>query len=150
MPDAVETGLAKAGVALCKAAEAEAAAILVKERLRMAEAIAAERELRNEALGMVDARDAVIEAQRSEIAWFVHELERQKENVRLVRARDFWRRVIREVREILPEREAMHVSDITLRIGADLVQEAGEHVQAWSIETVRGPSTSGFTATGIP
>ncbi|MCJ2106279.1 DNA-binding protein [Methylobacterium sp. E-041] len=62
LPGAVETGLAKAGVALWKAAEAEAAAIVVRERLRMAEAIAAERELRHEALGMVDARDAVIEA----------------------------------------------------------------------------------------
>ena len=47
LPDAVETGLAKAGVALWKAAEAEAAAIMVRERLRMAEAIAAERELRH-------------------------------------------------------------------------------------------------------
>lgn len=138
LPEAVETGLAQAGVALWKAAEAEAAAIMVRERLRMAEAIAAERELRHEALGMVDARDAVIEAQRSEIAWFVDELERQKEHVRTVKARDFWRRVIQEIREILPERDALHVSDITLRIGADLVQEAEEHVQAWSVDTVRG------------
>ncbi|WP_279605340.1 MULTISPECIES: hypothetical protein [unclassified Methylobacterium] len=30
------------------------------------------------------------------------------------------------------------MSDITLRIGADLVHEAGEHVQAWRVETVRG------------
>ncbi|WP_187273019.1 hypothetical protein [Methylobacterium sp. WL69] len=39
MPEAVETGLPKAGVALKKAAEAEAAAIMVRERLRMAEAV---------------------------------------------------------------------------------------------------------------
>jgi hypothetical protein len=138
LPDAVETGLAKAGVALWKAAEAEAAAIMVRERLRMAKAIAAERELRHEALGMVDARDAVIAAQRNEIAWFAAELERQKEHVRTVRARDFWRRVIQEVRDILPEREALHVGDIKLRIGADLVQEAGDHAQAWNVDTVRG------------
>lgn len=62
LPEAVETGLAKAGVALWVAAQAEAAAILERERLRMAEAIAAERELRHEALGIVDAREAVIEA----------------------------------------------------------------------------------------
>ena len=58
----------------------------------------------------------------------------------------FCRRVIRE---ILPERKAIHVSDITLRIGADLVHEAGEHVQAWGVETVRGASTSECTATVI-
>jgi hypothetical protein len=97
LPEAVETGLAKAGVALWKAAQAEAAAILVRERLRMAEAIAAERELRNEALGMVDAREAVIEAQRSEIAWFVGELERQKQHVATVKARAFWRVVAQEI-----------------------------------------------------
>jgi hypothetical protein len=134
LPEAVETGLAKAGVALWKAAQAEAAAINERTRLRMAEAIAAERELRHEALGMVDARDAVIEAQCNEIAWFADELER----MRTVRARDFWQRVIQEVRDILPEREALHVGDITLRIGADLVQEAEEHVQAWNVDTVRG------------
>lgn len=78
LPEAVETGLTKACVALWKAAEAEAAAIMARERLRIAEAIAAERELRHDALGMVDARDAVIEAQRNEIAWFANELERQK------------------------------------------------------------------------
>ncbi len=138
LPDAVETGLAKAGVALWKAAEAEAAAILVRDRVRMAEAIAAERDLRNEALGMLDARDAVIEAQRSEIAWFVAELEREKARVRKVRSLDFWRRVIQEVRDILPEREALHVAEITLRIGADLVQEADEHGQLWGVDTVRG------------
>lgn len=138
LPEAVETGLAKAGVALWKAAEAEAAAIMVRERLRMEEAIAAERELRQEALGMVDARDAVIEAQRGEIAWFVAELERRKEHLRTVRARAFWLRVIEEIREILPEREPLHVADITQRIGADLVQEAGEHVQVWNVDTVRG------------
>ncbi|MCB4802800.1 DNA-binding protein [Methylorubrum populi] len=138
LPEAVETGLAKAGVALWKAAQAEAAAINERTRLRMAEAIAAERELRHEALGMVDARDAVIEAQCNEIAWFADELERMKEHLRTVRARDFWQRVIQEVRDILPEREALHVGDITLRIGADLVQEAEEHVQAWNVDTVRG------------
>ncbi|TXN47409.1 hypothetical protein [Methylobacterium sp. WL7] len=104
----------------------------------MAEAIAAERKLRQEALGMVDARDAVIEAQRSEIAWFVDELERQKEHLRTVKARAFWLRVIHEIREILQERDALHVGEITLRIGADLVHESEEHGQVWDIDTVRG------------
>ena len=145
LPDAVETGLAKVGVALWKAAEAEAATIMVRERLRMAEAIDAERELRQEALGMVDARGCGHRgpAERDRLV---------RGRIRTAGARqdgserDFCRRV---VRELLPERKAIHVSDITLRIGADLVHEAGEHVQAWGVETVRGASTSECTATVI-
>lgn len=68
MPGAVSTKRAKAGVELWKAAQAEAAAVMERERRSMFEAIAAERELRSEALGMVDARDAVIEGLRAEIA----------------------------------------------------------------------------------
>ena len=30
------------------------------------------------------------------------------------------------------------MGDITQRIGADLVQEASEHVQVWNVDTVRG------------
>lgn len=32
----------------------------------------------------------------------------------------------------------MHVADITMRIGADLVQEADLHRQVWGVDTVRG------------
>lgn len=138
LPEAVETGLAKAGVALWKAAEAEAAAINERLRLRMEEAIAAERELRQEALGMVDARDAVIEAQRKEIAWFVGELERQKDHLALVRARAFWRSVAQEIWDILPEREAMHLGDIAQRVGHEFVKEAEDHPGEWGPELLRG------------
>ena len=64
------------------------------------------------------------------------EIERIKEHLRAVRARNFWRRVIQKIGDILPERGALHVSDITLRIGADLVQEADELAQAWNIDMV--------------
>jgi len=138
MPEAVSTRLAKAGVALWEAAQSEAAKVLEGERRRMADAIAQERELRNEALGMVDARDAVIEGLRAEIVRYASELDAATTRYGRSRSRDFWRRVIREICEILPEREAMHVSDITMRIGADLVQEAGEHKQDWNVDTVRG------------
>lgn len=138
MPEAVSTQLAKAGVDVWEAAQAEAARILERERLRMAEEIAAERDLRSEALGMVDARDAVIEGLRAEIARHASELEAVTKRIGKSRSREFWRRVVREICDILPEREAMHVGDITLRIGADLVQEAEEHRQVWSVDTVRG------------
>lgn len=86
MPDAVSTMLAKAGVALWEAAQAEAAAVLEGERRRMAEAVATERELRNEALGMVDAREAVIEGLRAEIARHAAELDASRRKVATVRA----------------------------------------------------------------
>ncbi|MCJ2124580.1 hypothetical protein [Methylobacterium sp. J-077] len=55
-----------------------------------------------------------------------------------MKAGAFWLRVIQEIRKILPEGEPLHVSGITQMIDADLVQEAGEHVQVWSVQTVRG------------
>jgi hypothetical protein len=138
MPKSVSTQMSKACVALWQAAEVEAAAILGRERDYMAVAIAFERELASEALGMVDARDAVIEGLRAEISRQAAELDGMRKKDATVRAREFWRRVIREILEILPEREAMHVNDITMRIGADLVQEAAEHKQVWDVDTVRG------------
>lgn len=51
--------------------------------------------------------------------------------------RDLRQWVIQDVRDILPDREALHVRDITLWIGADLMQEAEEQLQAWSVDTVR-------------
>lgn len=138
MPKAVSTQMSKACVTLWKAAQSEAAAILERDRRRMEQAIAAERHLRSEALGMVDARDVLIETQRSEIARYADELERMREHLATVRSRAFWLRVVQEIWDILPEREALHVNDITLRIGADLVQESGEHRQPWNYDTIRG------------
>jgi hypothetical protein len=138
IPDKVSGLLAKAGVEMWKAAQAEAAMVLERERVRMAEEVATERELRNEALGMVDARDAVIEAQRAEIARLCVELARERKHLRLVRARAFWRRVAQEVWEILPEREAMHLADILPRIGHEFVKEAEEHPGEWGTDLLRG------------
>lgn len=138
MPEAVSTQLAKAGVELWKAAQAEAAAVLERQRLRMMEAIAAERELRNEALAMLDARDALIEAQRNELAWYAGELDRMKEHVATVRARAFWRSVAQEIWEILPEREPMHLNDITRRIGHEFVKEAEDYPGDWGPDLIRG------------
>ncbi|MCJ2066516.1 hypothetical protein MKK63_28040 [Methylobacterium sp. J-088] len=104
----------------------------------MAGAIAAERELRHEALGMVDLRDAEIEMLRAEIARLLAELGVERKQAAKVRALKLWRRVIRDIQEVLPEREALHVNNITVRIGADLVEEAGKHKQEWSVDTVRG------------
>ncbi|SDM90254.1 replication region DNA-binding N-term [Methylobacterium phyllostachyos] len=138
IPDKVSAHLAKAAVELWKAAQDEAAMVLERERVRMAEAIATERELRNEALGMVDAREAVIEAQRAEIARLGGELERMRKHVRTVRALAFWRRVAQEVWEILPEREAMHLKEIVPRIGHEFVKEAEAYTDEWGTDLLRG------------
>lgn len=138
LPDKVSAHLAKAGVELWKAAQTEAAMVLERERRRMEEAIATERELRSEAMGMVDARDAVIEAQRTELAWYADELERMKAHVQVVRSREFWRRVAQEIWEILPEREAMHLNDIAEKLGREVVKEAEEYPGEWGPELLRG------------
>lgn len=138
MPEKVSTQLAKAGVEIWKAAQAEAAMILERDRLRMEEAVALERELRNEALGMVDARDAIIEGLRREIERHVEEIARVRRSVRAVRAREFWRRVAREIWEILPEREALHLNEIARRIGREIVREAEDYPGEWGPELLRG------------
>ncbi len=138
LPDKVSAHLAKAGVELWKAAQTEAAMVLERERRRMEEAVATERELRSEAMGMVDARDAVIEAQRKEIAWYTAELERMKGHVQVVRAREFWRRVAEEIWEILPEREAMHLNEIAEQLGREIVKEAEDYPGEWGAELLRG------------
>lgn len=97
MPEAVATQLGRAGAQLWEAAQAEAAAVHGSHRRRMDEAIAAERELRNEALALLDAREETIEAQRRELAWYAGEIDRMKGYVRDVRARDFWGRVADEI-----------------------------------------------------
>lgn len=138
MPEKVSGQLAKAGVELWKAAQAEAAMVLERDRLRMEEAVATAHELRNEALGMVDARDAIIESQRQEIARYVEELARVRRSVQAVRAREFWRRVAQEIWEILPEREALHLNDIAQRIGREVVKEAEDYPGEWGPELLRG------------
>lgn len=138
IPEAVQTTLAKAGAELWKAAQAEAAAILERDRVRMAEAIQAERELRNEALGMLDARDGEIAHLRDQLTWYVTELERQKDHLRTVRAREFWNRVAQEIWEILPEREGIHVAEITDRIGREFVKEAEGYPGVWGPDLIRG------------
>lgn len=138
LPDAVSTRLAKAGAELWQAAQAEAAARLVRDRRRMDEAIQAERAMRDEALALLDKSEAEVRHLQDQLTWHVAELERQKEHVQTVRAREFWNRVAQEIWDVLPEREAMHVKDITLRIGADLVQEAEGHRQKWDVQAIRG------------
>jgi hypothetical protein len=138
MPGAVSTKVAKAGVELWKAAQAEAAAVLERERQRMFEAIAVERDLRSEALGMVDARDAVIEGLRAEIARHVDELEALRKRVEKGRAREFWGTVAQEIWEILPERETMHLNEITRRVGHEFIKEAEQFPGDWGPELLRG------------
>ncbi|MFC6791239.1 hypothetical protein ACFQE0_17420 [Methylobacterium komagatae] len=138
LTEADETRLAKAGAVLWETTQAEAAAVLERDRIRMAETIAQERALRNEACGMVDARDAVIEALRSEIARHESEVEELRRHVGVVRAREFWQRVAQEIWDVLPEREPMHVNDISRRVGLDIVKEAEEHPGEWGPELLRG------------
>jgi hypothetical protein len=138
LPEAVETRLAKAAAALWEAAGAEAAGMLERDRIRMAEALAVERALRTEACGMVDARDAIIAGPRAEIARHASEVEELRRHVGFVQAREFWQRVAQEIWDVLPEREPMHLNDISRRVGRDVVKEAEEHPGEWGPELLRG------------
>ncbi len=138
LPDKVSAHLSKAGVELWKAAQAEAAMVLERERQRSEEGIAFERELRSEAMGMLDARDAVIEALRAEIDRLTAELERERKHLAIVRSRNFWEKVAQEIWEVLPEREPMHLNDIAGRIGHEFVKEAEDYPGVWGPELLRG------------
>ncbi len=138
MPDAISTLLAKAASELWKAAQGEAARVLEGERVRMAEAIAMERVLRIEALGMLDARDAVITGLRADVDRHASELEEMRKHLGLVRGREFWGRVAQEIWEILPERDPMHVNDVTKRIGHEFVKEAEDYPGVWGPGLLRG------------
>lgn len=138
MPDPVAAGLAKAGSDIWKAAQAEAAAILERDRQRMEEAIAVERGLRTEALALLDARDVTIESQQKELARFAGELARMEKHVKDVRARAFWKAVTEEIWRILPEKGSMHVSEITRRIGREFVKEAEDYPGEWEPKLLRG------------
>lgn len=138
MPKSVSTRLAKAGVDLWGAAQAEAAMIYQRDRQRIEAEVTTERRLRDEALAMLDAREAVIDAQRSELAWYATELDRVREQLSVVRSRAFWRTVAQEIWEILPETEAMHLADIVPRIGHEFVKEAEDYPGEWGVELIRG------------
>lgn len=112
--------------------------ILERERRRMYEEMATERDLRNEALGMVDARDAMIEGLRAEIARHASELDEMRKHVGIVRAREFWQRVAQEIWDVLPEHEPMQVNDISRRVGHEVIKEAEEHPGEWGPELLRG------------
>lgn len=138
MPKSVSTRLAKAGVDLWGAAQAEAARIYQRDRQRIEAEVATERRLRDEALAMLDAREAVIDAQRNELAWYATELDRVREHLSLVRSRAFWRTVAQEIWEILPATEAMHLADIVPRIGHEFVKEAEDYPGEWGVDLIRG------------
>lgn len=87
---------------------------------------------------MVDALDAVIHGLEKDVDDLRAELERMKGHVSDVRAIAFWRRVAQEIWEILPEREGMHVAEITDRIGREFVKEAEGYPGEWGPELLRG------------
>ena len=138
MPKSVATGLAKAGVDLWAAAQAEAARIYQRDRQRLEAEVAAERKLREEALAMLDAREAVIDAQRNELAWYATEVDRMRQHLVRVRARAFWRTVAEEIWRILPERDPMHLADIVPLIGNEFVKEAEDYPGEWGVDLIRG------------
>ncbi|MCJ2074189.1 hypothetical protein MKK68_00735 [Methylobacterium sp. E-016] len=75
--------------------------------------------------------------------------EPEKKCLGRVQSFDRYRRFVQEAWDILPDRVTMRVSDITLWISADLVQEPYQHGQIQSLDTVRKRSRSWCTASDI-
>ncbi len=137
MPEAVSNQLAAAGVALWKAAQAEAAAVLVRERQRMRDEIEAEREMRGEALALLDGHEAETRLLAGRVAALEAELDEARRHLQAVRADVYWERVVHEIWKVLPADGDLGVREIEQRLGADLVEECKGHQEEWNHATLR-------------
>lgn len=137
MPEAISNQLAAAGVALWKAAQTEAAAVLVRDRQRMQEEIEAEREMRGEALALLEGREAETRLLAGRVAALEVELDEAKRHLQAVRADVYWERVVHEIWRVMPADGALGIADIEQRLGADLVEECKGHQEEWNHATLR-------------
>jgi hypothetical protein len=137
MPEAVSNQLAAAGVALWKAAQAEAAAVFVRDRQRMEQEIDGEREMRGEALALLDGREVEVRLLAERVTALEADLAEARRHLQAVRADVYWERVVQEIWKLLPEEGALGVQEIEQRLGADLVEECRGHQEEWSHTTLR-------------
>ncbi|MFC6740742.1 DNA-binding protein [Methylobacterium tardum] len=137
MPEAVSNQLAAAGVALWKAAQAEASAIFLRDRQRMREEVDGERQMRNEALALLDGHEAEVRLLAERVATLETELAEAERHLQEVRADAYWERVVQEIWRILPRAGSLCVQEIEQRLGADLVEECKTHREEWGHRTLR-------------
>lgn len=137
MPEAVSNQLAAAGVALWKTAQAEATAVFVRDRQRMREEIDGEREMRGEALALLDGHEAEVRLLNERVAALEADLEEARRHLQAVRADAYWERVVHEIWKVMPEEGSLRIQDIEQRLGADLVEECRSHQEEWGHETLR-------------
>ncbi|MER2251506.1 DNA-binding protein [Methylorubrum podarium] len=137
MPEAVAAQMAAAGVALWKAAQAEASAVYVRDRERMQQEVDGEREMRNEALALLEGHEAETRLLAGHVAALEAELEEARRHLQAVRADVYWERVVQEIWKLLPEEGALSVQEIEQRLGADLVEECRGHQEEWNHTTLR-------------
>lgn len=137
MPEAVSNQLAAAGVALWKAAQTEAAAVYVRDRQRMGQEVDGEREMRNEALALLDGHEMEVRLLSERAAALEADLAEAGRHLREVRADAYWERVVQEIWRILPRAGSLGVQEIEQRLGADLVEECKTHREEWGHKTLR-------------
>lgn len=137
LPEAVSNQLAAAGVALWKAAQAEAAVVFVRDRQRMEQEIDGEREMRGEALALLDGREVEVRLLAERVTALEAELVEARRHLQAVRADVYWERVVQEIWKVLPEEGGLGVQEIEQRLGADLVEECKSHQEEWNHTTLR-------------
>ncbi|MCJ2050077.1 DNA-binding protein [Methylobacterium sp. J-070] len=137
LPEAVSNRLAAAGVALWQAAQAEAAAVYVRDRERMQQEIGVEREMCSEALALLGGHEAEARLLTERVVALEAELEEARRHLQAVRADVYWERVVHEIWKALPENGALPIQDIEQRLGADLVEECKGHQEEWNHDTLR-------------
>ncbi|MBM0205268.1 DNA-binding protein [Micromonospora sp. STR1s_5] len=74
---------------------------------------------------------------RRENAIKIGELDQLEEKLRTVRAREFWDRVMRELRTLMPHGRWMSVSEIEPLVPRGLANEAENHREEWNTATLR-------------
>lgn len=137
MPASVSNRLAAAGAELWKAAQAEAAAIYARDTQRMQQEIDGEREMRTEALVLLDGRETEARLLAERVAALEVELAEARRHLQAVRADVYWERVVQEIWKVSPEEGGLGAQEIEQRLGADLVEECKSHQEEWNHTTLR-------------
>ncbi|MCJ2007486.1 DNA-binding protein [Methylobacterium sp. J-092] len=115
---------------LWEAARTDAARALTDER----EALMAERAASSEILDEVLAR---LDAAESELKVLRGQATRSEARLRRLQAEEFWDRVVREVREIIPENGSLTVGEILPRLRPETVRGAAHHREDMTLDILR-------------
>ena len=103
----------------------------------MREEVDGEREMRNEALALLDGREMEVQLLDERVRALEDELAEARRHLQAVRADAQLDAFVQEIWKVLPEEGALGIQEIEQRLGADLVEECRGHQEEWSHTTLR-------------